>query len=80
MRSSNETFGFWLGGNDGKLEGSWVWTDGTPGTTSSSTLYYIISFTQFFFTNLQYINFSVEFTDWQRGQPNNVNGNQDCMV
>ena len=48
MRSSNETFGFWLGGNDGKLEGSWVWTDGTPGTTSSSTLYYIISFTQFF--------------------------------
>ena len=23
--------GFWTGGNDIKDEGSWVWTDGSPG-------------------------------------------------
>ncbi len=32
------------------------------------------------FYKLQYIDFSVVFTDWQQGQPNNVNDNQDCMV
>jgi len=51
MRRSNEKVGFWLGGNDKNLEGSWEWIDGTP----------------------------VEFTDWQRGQPNNLNNEQDCM-
>ena len=31
MRGSNETIGFWLGGNDIRSEGIWVWADESPG-------------------------------------------------
>ncbi len=31
MRGNNEKIGFWLGGNDIRSEGTWVWADESPG-------------------------------------------------